>query len=87
MIQSDGYMEATQSQMKLAISEWEELMIITGGYMEPDKSVQYLLDYEWIQRKWKCKNLVQDKILEADNKTIQIPQYVILRLMKQCSCW
>ena len=45
MIQSDDYIEATHSQMQLEISEWEDLIIITGGYLEPDKIGWYLVDY------------------------------------------
>ena len=40
--------------------------------MAPDKSAWYLVDYEWIQGKWKCTNPVQDKILEATNKTREV---------------
>ena len=39
-----------------------------GGFMEPDKSAWYLVDYEWRRSKWKYTNPGQDKILEATNK-------------------
>ena len=54
--------------MQLAISEWEYLIRITGGFLGPDKSVWYLVDYEWRREKWKFTNPGQDKILEATNK-------------------
>ena len=57
MVQSDDNVEATHSQMQLAISEMEDLISIAGGYLAPDKIAWYLVDYEWIQGKWKCTNL------------------------------
>ena len=56
--------------MKLAISEWEDLIRIMGGCLAPYKSAWYLVDYEWIQGKWNHTNPGKDKILEATNKTI-----------------
>ena len=66
--------------MKLEISEWEYLIRITGGFLAPDKSAWYLVGYKWIRGKWKCKNPVEHKILEATNKTRKI---VSLRYLKE----
>ena len=44
-------------------------MRIAGGCLAPDKSVWYLVNYKYRQGKWKCMNPVQDKIMEATNKT------------------
>ena len=48
MIQLDDDIEATQSQIKFEISEWEDLIRITGGCLAPDKSAWHLVDYECI---------------------------------------
>ena len=56
MIQLDDDIEATQSQIKFEISEWEDLIRITGGCLAPDKREWYLVDYEWMQGKQKCTN-------------------------------
>ena len=45
MIQSDDEIESTFSQMQLAISELEDLIIITEGYPSAEKIVWYLVDY------------------------------------------
>ena len=47
MIQSEDDIEDTYIQMQLSISEWGDLIRITGGCMEPDKIAWYLVDYEW----------------------------------------
>ena len=44
MIQSDDDLEATHSQMQLTISEWKDLIRITGGCMAQYKSALYLVD-------------------------------------------
>ena len=72
MIQSDDDVEATHLQLKLTISEWGYLIRITRVCLEPYKSVCYIVDYEWIKRKWKCTNPGQDTFLEATNKTRKI---------------
>ena len=51
MIQSGDYIEATFSQMKIAVSEWEYLMIITVGCLAPHKNEWYLVDYKRIRAK------------------------------------
>ena len=55
--------------MQLAISQWKDLISITGGYLVPDKSAWYLVDNEYRKWKWKYTNLGQDKIMEVTNKT------------------
>ena len=62
MIQSDDDIEATYSQIQLAISEWEDLIIVMGGSLAPDKISWYLVDYEWRQGKWKCMNPGQESL-------------------------
>ena len=62
MIHQYGDIEATHSQIKPAISEWEDLIIITGGCLAPDKISWYLVDYEWRQGKWKCMNPGQESL-------------------------
>ena len=42
--------------MKLTVSEWEDLIRITGVCMAQGKIVWYLVDYEWMQGKQKCTN-------------------------------
>ena len=79
MIQSDDDIESTHSQIKLAISEWEYIIIIKVRRLTPDKSKWYLVDYERIQRKWKCTNPGQDKILEDNNKTREIVPFRYLK--------
>ena len=54
--------------MKLTILEWEDLIMITGGCLAPDKSAWYLVDHEWIEGKRKCTNPGQEKIMKATNK-------------------
>ena len=51
MIQPDDDIESTHLQMKLTILEWEDLIMITGGCLAPDKSAWYLVDHEWIEGK------------------------------------
>ena len=43
-----------------------------GGCLAPDKIAWYLVDYKWRRGKWKYTNPVQDKFLEATNKTTEI---------------
>ena len=45
-VQLDDDIEATHLQMQHAISQWEDLITILGGCLEPDKSAWYLVDYE-----------------------------------------
>ena len=68
MVQSDDDIEATNSQMQLAISEWGDLIIITEGCLVPDKSAWCLVGYKWRRGKFKCMNPGQEKLLEANNK-------------------
>ena len=65
-------MEVTNLQMQLKISEWEDLIRITGGIPAPDKRVWYLVDYKWRRGKWKCTKLGQDKIMMDTNETREI---------------
>ena len=44
MIQPDDDIESTHLQIQLAISEWEDLIIITGGCLSQDKSALHLAD-------------------------------------------
>ena len=46
MVQSDDDVEATHSQMQLAISEFEDLIGITGGFLAQDKNAWHLVDYK-----------------------------------------
>ena len=68
MVQLYDDVEAIHRKMKLAIYEWEDLIRITGGCLAPGKSVWYLVNYEWKQAKWKCKNPGQENFLEDTNK-------------------
>ena len=72
MIQSDDDIEATQSQMKLVVSEWKYLIIIMGGCLAPDKSVCYLVGYEWRRGKWKGMNPRKYKIWKLPMKQEKI---------------
>ena len=47
--------------------------------MVPYKSARYLVGYKWRRGKWKCTNLVQDKILEATNNTREIVPFWYLK--------
>ena len=58
--------------MQLAILERRGLIRIMGDFLALNKSTWYLVDYKWIQVKWKCTNLVQDKVLEATYKADEI---------------
>ena len=88
MIQSYDDIESTHSQMQLEISWWEYLIIIiTGGFLAPYKSVWYLVDYEWIWGKWKWTNMGQYKSWKLPINKEKNFHYVILRKMNQCSCW
>ena len=73
MIQLDDDIEATHWQKHFLISEWEDLISITGGCMAPDKSAWYLVNYNWRWGKWKFTNLVQERVLEANNKAVTPP--------------
>ena len=68
MVQSDDDIQATQSQMQLALSELEDLIKIMGCCLAPDKSARYLLDYQQRRGKWKCTNPGQDKLMLDTNK-------------------
>ena len=72
MVQSDDDVEATHSQMQLAILEWGDLIRIMGGFLAPNKSAWYLVDYKWRRGKWKYKNPGKEKVLEATNKPGEI---------------
>ena len=72
MIQSDDNIAATHSQIQTSVSEWEDLIRITGCCLVPDKSAWYLVYYKWRQGKWKCTNPGKDKFLKATNKTRKI---------------
>ena len=41
--------------------------------------VWYLVDYKWTQRKWKCTNPGQDKVMEATNKAGEIVPLLYLQ--------
>ena len=45
MVQLDVDIESTYYQIQLSILEWEGLIRIVGGYLVPDKSVWYLVDF------------------------------------------
>ena len=79
MIQSDDDIKSTHSKVQLTISEWEDLIIITGGWLELDKIMWYIFDYKWIQGKWKCTSLGQDQILETTNTTRKIVSLLYLK--------
>ena len=68
MSQSGNNVEATYPQRKIVTSEWEYLISISGGFLAPDKIAWYLINYKWRQGKWKFTNLVQEKVMEANNK-------------------
>ena len=38
IVQSDDDIETTQSQMQLLVSEWGDLIRITGGYLSPNNA-------------------------------------------------
>ena len=46
MVQSYGDIEATHSQIQLAVSKWRDLIRITGGCLAPDKSAWYPVYYK-----------------------------------------
>ena len=56
MVQSDDDIEVTHSKIQLAVSKWEDLIRIMGGFLSPDKSARYLVDQKLRRGKRKCTN-------------------------------
>ena len=47
-------MNMTFDNMKASLKKWEQLIEVTGGFLVPNKSSWYLMDYVWNKRKWSC---------------------------------
>ena len=56
LIQSGQDPREVAGSMQSVISEWRDLMEVTGGALETKKSYWYLIDYEWVRGKWTATN-------------------------------
>ena len=60
--------------MQDTLSEFEAIIWVTGGLLEPNKSSWCLADYEWHQQKQKFKNPgIQKTLTEKPNEVITVP--------------
>ena len=59
---NNSTVQLTHSMMQAALTEWEELIKVTGGCLVPDKSSWYLVDYIWKRGKWICIDAKTDEM-------------------------
>ena len=57
-------------KMEASLKTWEEFIVITGGCLVPNKSLWYLVNYTWKNRKWHCSD-PQDVIYELKATKLQ----------------
>ena len=59
---NNSTVQLTHSMMQVALTEWEELIQVTGGCLVPDESSWYLVDYIWKRGKWICIDAKMDEM-------------------------
>ena len=68
LVQSGNNVDTTHQDKQDTLSEQEALIEVTGGFLVPNKSVCFFVEYKWHQGKWKCKNLGIQKTLTGKTK-------------------